>query len=315
MRRALALAVSVPCLLATRALPAQRHSDLDRADSLLAAGRVLAAESIYYEAARQRPRDPNARRHLGRYLAARGALRIAAVLLEEARFFGADARTVAIELSPVYAALGDYKALASLSLAPLTTAERRRAEWLATNPSVIELADSASVPLTPLERDGVGEIPMVIDGDTLIATIDPATNGLVLDTTWARRRSARLFGSSADPRRASGVVQALSIGTAALRRVPARYTPMPRRRARVGMDIVALLLPTFDEKGRQLVIRAPRTKVRGVGDRFLTVTTLGGMLLASAETAVAIDSPSARAVLSGRRWTWIPRLGEVWVER
>ena len=307
-------------------LPAQRYSDIDRADALLAAGRLVAAENIYYDAARQRPRDPATRRALGRYLAARGALRIGAVLLEEARYFGGDKQAVAADLAPVYAALGDYRALTALPAGPLSTPERRRAEYLAANAPAIALNDSAVVPLTPATREGVGDIPVVIDLDTLIATIDPATTGLVLDTSWARRRSSRLFGSAVDARRASGVVSEVNIGSASLRRVPARYTPMPAGRARIGPDILATLTPTIDEKKRQLILRAPRARVRTAGDQLLTFTTRASMLVTSPDSAsrttgstgsvaVAIDSPMGRALLAGRRWTWIARAGVIWVER
>lgn len=295
------------------ALPAQRHPDLDRADALLATGRLMAAESIYYAAVRQRSRDPAARRALGRHLGARGALRVGAVLLEEARFFGADRRMIATDLAPLYAALGDYRALAALPESPLGTPERRRAEWLANNPPALALSDSAVVALTT-GGTGMGEIPIVIDRDTLLATIDPGTTGLVLDTTWARRRVSRLFGASADSRRASGVMSEVGIGTASLRRVPARYTPMPAGRARLGMDVLAPLTPAVDESKRQLVLRAPRARVKTAGRRLLTLTTRATTLVASPDTAVAIDSPLARSWLSGRRWTWIARAGEIWIE-
>ena len=75
----------------------RRHSDrtqndaiVARADTLLIAGRIFAAESLYYVAVRRGPRDPAARLALGRYLAQRGALKVGAVLMEEARYFGGD---------------------------------------------------------------------------------------------------------------------------------------------------------------------------------------------------------------------------------
>src|SRR5256885_11279967 len=65
---------------------------VDQADSLLAAGRVATAESVYYATSRARPRDATARAALGRYLASRRALRIGAALPEEARLFGGGSR-------------------------------------------------------------------------------------------------------------------------------------------------------------------------------------------------------------------------------
>ncbi len=282
---------------------------------MLAAGRLLAAENIYYAAARQRPRDPATRRALGRYLAARGALRIGAVLLEEARYFGGDKQGIALELAPVYVALGDYRALAALPVGPLTAPERRRAEYLVANAPAVALNDSAVVMLLPATRDGIGDIPIVIEGDTVIATIDPSTTGLVLDTAWARRKVSRLFGSAVDSRRASGIVSEVGIGSALLRKVPARYTPMPARRARIGTDLLAALTPTIDEKKRQVILRAPKARIRTSGDRLLTLTTRATILVTTPDSAVAIDSPMGRALLGGRRWTWIARTGVIWVER
>src|SRR5437870_2911921 len=69
-------------------------------DSLLAAGRLVSAESAYYATARANPRDPIARAALGRFLAARGATRVGAVLLEEARQFGGDSAAIARALLP-----------------------------------------------------------------------------------------------------------------------------------------------------------------------------------------------------------------------
>ena len=113
--RCLTLAAMLGALaLAVSPRPAQAQRYVARADSLLRRGRVFAAETLYYYAVRQTPRDPGARLALGRYLAARGALRIGAVLMEEARFFGGDPKTVGTYLAPVDARLGDYKALSTL---------------------------------------------------------------------------------------------------------------------------------------------------------------------------------------------------------
>ena len=68
----------------------QNEAIVARADTLLIAGRIFAAESLYYIAVRRAPRDPVARLALGRYLAQRGALKVGAVLMEEARYFGGD---------------------------------------------------------------------------------------------------------------------------------------------------------------------------------------------------------------------------------
>src|SRR4051812_41646131 len=150
--RCLTLAALLPvaATLAPREARAQRYVAL--ADSLLRRGRVFAAETLYYYAVRRTPRDPAARLALGRYLAARGALRPGAVLMEEARYFGGDPKTVGTYLAPVYARLGDYKALSALPGSPLPYAQRARAEWLGDNPPAIDGPCSAGGGVPPPGR-------------------------------------------------------------------------------------------------------------------------------------------------------------------
>jgi Flp pilus assembly protein TadD len=91
MTRRFVLATSAVAAFAIAA-PRDSGAQASRtADSLLNAGAVARAESLYYAAIRARPRDPMARWALGRYLAERGALRVAATLLEEADQFCGDA--------------------------------------------------------------------------------------------------------------------------------------------------------------------------------------------------------------------------------
>jgi hypothetical protein len=174
------------------------QSELARADALLRAGRIEAAEALYYREARRRPRDPAVRLALGRYLASRGATRIGAVLIEEARFFGASPAVAAIHLAPLYARLGDYKALALLPAAPLSAGERARAEWLAKNPPTVMGPDSVSVALASAEDEStpvLGSVTVLIDGGPVVAEIDPSVRGLVLDTSRAQASNVRVFAS------------------------------------------------------------------------------------------------------------------------
>src|ERR1051325_8633618 len=97
------LSLPLSALLVAAAMPAAAQR-ANGADSLLAAGNLVGAESSYYASVRVRPRDPQARRQLGRFLAERGALRVGAVLLEEARQFGADPATGARDLVPLHPA-------------------------------------------------------------------------------------------------------------------------------------------------------------------------------------------------------------------
>src|SRR2546423_3897886 len=107
----IALVVAVAACIAR---PAIAQWGVWSADSLLAAGRLAQAESAYYAAVRAQPQDPRARGALGRFLAARGATRVGAVLLEEARFFGGDSALLAKALVPLYMRLGDFLALDTL---------------------------------------------------------------------------------------------------------------------------------------------------------------------------------------------------------
>lgn len=242
--------------------------NLARADALLRSGRVEAAEAIYYREARRRPRDPAARLALGRYLASRGATRVGAVLIEEARFFGASPAVTALHLAPLYARLGDYKALALLPAAPLSAGERARAEWLAKNPSTVVGPESLTVALTPAQDDsvrGLGSVAVTIDGQAIIADVDPTVMGLVLDTSRANMPSARVFagppataptmvqaGSPAIP----AVLQRAQIGALAFTNLPVSLEPMASpMRARIGLDLLGRFSPTFHPAGGRLVLR------------------------------------------------------------
>ncbi|HEY9228130.1 MAG TPA: tetratricopeptide repeat protein, partial [Gemmatimonadaceae bacterium] len=97
MKRALCAA-----LLGFVLAPAARAQSVAVADSLLRRGSLQRAESLYYAAVRVRPRDPNARLALGRFLAGRGASRVAVTLLEEAVQFGGTAAPIAVDLAPLY---------------------------------------------------------------------------------------------------------------------------------------------------------------------------------------------------------------------
>jgi hypothetical protein len=240
------------------------HGELARAEALLKAGRVEAAEAVYYREARRRPRDPAARLALGRYLASRGATRIGAVLIEEARFFGANPALAAIHLAPLYARLGDYKALALLPAAPLSAGERARAEWLAKNPPTVMGPDSVTLALTAPEMDSttlLGTVDVVIDGQSVVAEIDPAVRGLVLDTSRANSPSVRVFASAPTAVQAGSpailaVVARARLGNLAFTNLPVSLEPLASpARARIGVDLLGRFSPTFYPADGRLVLR------------------------------------------------------------
>ncbi len=271
VRATLLLVTATPSLgaqLATRVPTAP--GDLARAEALLRSGRVEAAEAIYYREARRRPRDPAARLALGRYLASRGATRVGAVLIEEARFFGASPAIAALHLAPLYVRLGDYKALALLPAAPLSAGERMRAEWLAKNPSTVVGPESLTVALAPPE-DGtprvLGTVVITVDGQPIAAEIDPTVTGLVLDTSRARTPAARVFASP--PTTGTGVMtvqagspaipavlQRAHVGTLTFTNLPVSLEPMTSAsRARIGLDLLGRFSPTFHPGSGRLVLR------------------------------------------------------------
>jgi hypothetical protein len=248
----------------TRVAAPTSHSELTRADALLKAGRVEAAEAVYYREARRRPRDPAARLALGRYLASRGATRIGAVLIEEARFFGANPALAAIHLAPLYARLGDYKALALLPAAPLSSGERARAEWLAKNPPTVMGPDSVTLALTAPEMDStslLGTVAVVIDGQSVEAEIDPAVRGLVLDTSRANAPNVRVFASAptavlAGSPAVLAVVTRARLGNLAFTNLPVSLEPLASpARARIGLDLLGRFSPTFHPADGRLILR------------------------------------------------------------
>jgi hypothetical protein len=290
---------------------------IERADSMLARGRVFGAESLYYLAAARQPRDPVARLALGRYLGGRGVYRVAAVLMEEALYFGGNADTISRFLAPMYASLGDWRAQATLRGSTLSFGERARAEWLMRNSPEIEGPDSAVVPYSPADSV-IGYVTLIVGTDTVDATIDPRVRGIVLDSSFRRRRTVKRFQSAneKDWRHASWVAPAIGIGELTLRNLPVRLegTEGPEF-ARIGLDELGRLAPTFDPAGRQILLRRSGRvrRARGAVAQLDTVPTFSRpevLWLVRGDQAVPIDGTAARELLRGV-WTLNPRQGEI----
>lgn len=275
----------------------------------------MAAESLYYAAVSLTPRDPHARHALGRYLVARGRLKIGATLMEEARFFGGDVKIAAIDLAPVYAAMHDYRSLAALQQTPLTAAERQRVIWLRDNPPVVTGADSSVVRLHPASGSAIARIPVTLAGEPVVATIDPTVRGVLVDTTWLARPGIRRFpmSSGGDVMRMPLVVQELAIGELVLRNVSAK--PQAQLGVVIGLDVLGALTPTFDVGAEVLVVRRARRVPLGRGERLVTLVREDGWHLAHADRLLALHSSDARGLLDGRRWTLHARRGELILER
>lgn len=310
MRRSLLLAIS---LLA--AAPLQAQGVLSRADNLLRVGRMFAAETLYYYAVRRAPRDPEARLALGRYLAARGALRIGAVLMEEARYFGADPKKVAVHLAPVYAQLGDFRALAGLPNTPLHNAERSRAEWLRDHPPVVEGPDSASVHWTPADTGALGTLVLRIGAASVRATVDPRAHGLVLDTAWMRSKETKVFASKFDNdvRNAAGVTLGVGLGDLTLRQVVTSFAPQASPTdAVIGLDVLMPLAPTVDAAARRILLRKNGRIDRDMpGERVQTLLFGSGLWLIWEQSMIPLAGDDARRLLAGGPWTVDWRRGQV----
>jgi hypothetical protein len=315
-----------------------------RGDALLRRGDVGGAESMYYAAAARAPRDPAARLALGRYLAARGALRVGAVLLEEARFFGADTAVVARELAPVYGRLADYAALAALHRSPLGRAERDRAGWLRDHPPAVEGADSVTVALGAPPGDGtVGTFRATVGTDTLTVAVDPGITGWLFAAPIDGAGTLRRFGST-DARGAPAVAD-VRIGGLALTRVAVRLAPAgsraaapgserrasgrrgrrsrggasgpaPTVAARVGLDALGALAPTFDPAAGVLTLRRDG-RVRRVRGERTPLLLLGDSAYVPADgRLVGLARATGGTLLPpGSRWTYDRRRGEIVVER
>ena len=312
--------------LAGLAVPARAQNYLSRADALLRQGRIFQAETLYYYAARVEPRNANPRLALGRYLASRGALRIGAVLLEEARLFGGDRRVIAEHLAPVYARLGDYRALSALPNSPLQYAERTRAEWLSEHEAPTTGPDSVVIALASGSATPLGQMRITIGADTLLATIDVAVTGLVLDTAWGSRREVKVFRSSAEPniRDAAGVALNVGLGGGLVRNgIPVTFMPTGGpRTARIGVDVIEDFAPTWSRggagtSGGTLVLRkAGKAPVpSATAERIpILIRSNDVTLVRSGGAMSSLASQAAQGALSGR-WTLDIRHGEIVVDR
>jgi hypothetical protein len=279
------------------------------ADSLLASGRLAAAESIYYAAARERPRDPVSRAALGRYLAARGAVKVGAVLIEEARLFGGDSTALAAVLAPLYHRLGDFAALASLRPIVLTPAERRRAIWLADRPPHASLKDTVVMLSYRAigNGDGLGTVLLRLGGAEVPAVIDPRVSGLVL--TPAMRDQLRTFGRERD--QTIAVADAARLGGITFSNVPS-VIAQDHDKVRIGWDVLAPYAPTVDPtRGVILLRRVDRRAPPVPGTRVPVLYDNNGVRLLLAGKWLPTSLALPAMMLATRAWMWDGKRGEI----
>jgi len=310
---ALALLLAAPPLGAQAAPRPAPRVDPSPADRAIAAGRLAEAESALYAATRGAPRDPGARGALGAFLAARGRLKVGAVLLEEARQFGGDARVIDERLRHIYAWLGEWHQAPTEPGAPrFGRPERLRVQWLATHPPTRQGPDSSVVALEPNELAGLGRVTIGIGNTVVRADIDPNVEGLVLAPTLELLDELQRFGTRGDTTLA--VAYIVTLGEQSLSNVP--VTLEPEARSRVGLDVLAPLVPTFDLAARRLTLHAS-AKEPARGEALAILLGFPGVRLVArpGQSPVALESAAGRAALRGARWTFDLRRGAVVVER
>lgn len=278
-------------------------------DSLLAAGRLAAAESAYYAAARARPRDPLVRAALGRYLAARGATRVGAVLIEEARQFGGDSAALARALVPMYARLGDFAAIDTLTPSVISPVEKRRAHWLRARPPEAVFSDSI-VMLTyrpTADGQGIGTILLRLGKVEIPAIIDPRVSGLVVPR--AMLRELRTFGG--DLSTTAAVAEAVRIGGIVFNNVLASIAPADAK-VRLGFDVLAPYSPSFDpRRGIMTLRRVGRRSLPPGGARIPTLFDSNGVRLLVGDQWQQSTAAMPAMLLATRYWMWDGRRGDI----
>ena len=272
------------CLLWAGGLAAQtpRLAEPSRADSLLAHGRLAAAEATLYAASDARPRDPAARGALAAYLASRGRFAIAMVLFDEAQRFGADAARVN---------------LARAAVRPYTRAAAPGGE--------------TTVALRPSRPPGLlGSIDVRRSraaSEAVAGDIDANVTGLVAGVGAASVLGARRGRELGE----------LWIGERRLADVSMRVdSTLGVGELRIGLDLLWALEPIFDERAGTLTLgrRAPSA---AAGTQIPWVLTFPGLQLVPrvGEAPLRIESAAGRAMLRGTRWQLDPRQATIRVER
>lgn len=274
-----AAALAQPAATPSRRIAAPVPS---RADSLLAQGRLAAAEDLLYATSNARPRDPAARGALAAYLASRGRFTIALVLLDEAQRFGADAGRVR---------------LARQAILPYTSAAAAGPE--------------TTVPLTPPRTAGtLGAIPVRTvraAPATQLASIDPNRTGIAMGTLAA----ARFEVKTGEP------IRELWVGERRLLRVAVHVdSALQADDVRVGLDVLWAHEPLFDERAGTLTL-GRRAPADAQAVQVPWVLTFPGLQLVPrvGEAPVRIESAAGHALLRGRRWQIDPRQATVRIER
>jgi hypothetical protein len=303
-------------------LPLTAGAQTSRADSLLNAGSLQRAESLYYAAAQAYPRDPAARVALGRFLVSRGAPRVGMTLLEEAIQFGGDATRIGADLAPVYLTLGEFQKLSAMRAAPISNMDRERARWLVAHPTRMVAPDSStSAPYKKSnEPSGIGSVTLRVNGRTIEAVVSTRVHGIVLSDTSALAKRVRVFRSPGGG--ASQVVPAVAdsigLGGYSLASFPVSVAPLRgNEQATIGIDVLARFAPTFDPRAGRVTLHVSGSVPKpGTGaDQLSTLLTPTDLRVLQAGGWTSIDQPPIATVLLARRWTFDAKRGQLTIER
>lgn len=269
---------ALTCIAAFAAAPlAAQNRMVAQADAAFASGNVALADSLYYIAVRLRPRDPEARAALGRYLAAQGRAKVAVVLLEEARMFGGEPSSIARDLVPLYTWLGEWRALLTLPGTPLTGAERRRAGWLSERPFGASSEGGAASIIGIPKGDTLARVAVRMNGRAAVASIVGTDVGFVIGSRIAGGAVRRFEGDST-----TVALDSVTVGQVKFVNVPATIGTAASTMT-VGVTSLARLVLQIDYARNRIAMT--RTDVGNVEARYQMVRA-GGQL----------------RVLNGGRW-------------
>ena len=318
MNRRLSMIV-VACLLPVAALPARGQS-LRVADSLMQRGAIQQAESLYYAAVRAHPRDPEARLALGRYLASRGAVRVAVTLVEEAVQFGLDRSAAAPVLAPMYGELEEYPELLSLPPSTLSSAERERARWLVAHPSrtvapdsmvlMAYAARSAAMPNAPL-----GTITLRVNGRPAVMALRTSGHGISVSDALAEAAKVHRFPENA-AHSIIGAADSIGLGRVSMTNYPVTVESAPAGLdGSVSLAFLARFSPTFDPTTSRIALHVGNTRPEDtVGNRFALMDSGSDLEIAQAGGWAPLRLPQIATMLKQRRWTLDLKHGQLVVE-
>jgi hypothetical protein len=168
--------------------------------------------------------------------------------------------------------------------------------------------DSSVVPLEPNEVFGLGRIELRVGQTSVRADVEPNAEGLVLPLVLDFTENLQLFGSRGDTTFAAAA--AVFIGAQSLANVPVRLEPDAR--PRVGLDLLASLMPTFDLAARRLTLRGAMPQPPAGGQVPFLLGFPGVRIVPRrGEAPIALESPAGRSALRGAPWTFDTRRGVI----